>query len=146
MITVEDYFGTRINHPEATEPMKASARVLLAAVNALLAFAAAEGGYARPINPNTKTAVSGWSGDGGFRLADSVTGSPTSAHKRAPAIDIYDPDNQLDDWISKHDVDGGADNVVLRQFGLYREHPSATKGWCHLQTNRTRSGRRSFYP
>ncbi len=146
MITIEDYFGPRLNHPEATEAMKGMAAGLLSSVNGLLQFATTEGGYSRPINPKTKSAVSGWSGDGGFRLADSQTGAAKSAHKRAMAIDVYDPENELDDWISEYDQGDGADNAILRQFGLYREHPSKTPGWCHLQILKPGSGRRSFYP
>ncbi len=137
MITLEDYFGPRLNHPEATEAMKGNARALLTKVNALLAAAQEAGAYGRWINPATKTAVSGWSGDGGFRLQLSATGAPKSAHKRACAVDVYDPGGALDKWIT---------DEILTQHGLYREHPDDTPTWCHLQITAPGSGRRTFKP
>ena len=55
------------------------------------------------------------------------------------AIDISDPEGDLDEWCLEH-------QDVLQTIGLWMEHPSATKGWCHVQTIPPKSGRRCFYP
>jgi hypothetical protein len=57
------------------------------------------------------------------------------------AIDIYDPDGDLDDWLMT--IEGLA---ALEALGLWIEHPSATKSWSHLQTIPPKSRRRVFYP
>jgi hypothetical protein len=57
------------------------------------------------------------------------------------AIDIYDPDGDLDEWLM---TDKGL--AVLDSIGLWIEHPSCTKGWCHLQTIPPKSNRRVFFP
>lgn len=149
MITAEQYFGAKISHPECTPDMKWNADHLLIKMNALLAEAAGAGAYTWPIDPDTGSCISGskgGSGDGGFRLSTSKTGSPTSAHKQANGGDVFDPADCLDSWISSFDRDGGARNEVLERHGLYREAPAATPGWCHLQQTATRSGRRTFNP
>lgn len=141
MITLEDYFGPRWGHEEANaEEIQCNARSLLVRVNNLLAAASAAGVYGRWVNPHTKTCVSGskgGSGDGGFRLSNSATGSPTSAHKRAYAVDVYDPTGALDRWIT---------DDILATYRLYREHPDDTPTWCHLQIPAPKSGRRTFKP
>ena len=57
------------------------------------------------------------------------------------AIDLYDPDGDLDEWLLSD-----AGQRAMADLGLWHEHPSATKGWAHLQTKPPRSGRRTFYP
>lgn len=65
--------------------------------------------------------------------------APRSKHLTCQAIDIYDPEGLLDDWCM--------DNLrLLEQNKLWLEHPSATKGWCHLQSVPPKSGKRVFYP
>lgn len=80
----------------------------------------------------------------GWRPADinaSTPGArPRSLHLSCEAIDLYDPDGDLDEWLL------GAADVVLKDLGLWLEHPAATKGWAHVQTRPPRSGRRVFYP
>lgn len=61
------------------------------------------------------------------------------------AVDLYDPEDLIDAYISKFDLPNG-DNTLLRDCGLYREHPSATPGWCHLTTRAPKSKKRTFYP
>jgi hypothetical protein len=63
--------------------------------------------------------------------------APNSKHMTGHAIDIADNDGALDDWLT---------DEILEQYGLYREHPAATKSWCHLQDQPPRSGNRTFYP
>jgi hypothetical protein len=74
---------------------------------------------------------------GGFRPQSTKIGAPTSSHKEGRGIDIYDPDNRLDDWIT---------DAVLELHDLYREAPSATYGWVHLTDRPPNSKRRTFLP
>lgn len=138
MISIADYFGVKINNPEATLEMKSNADGLMRKVNALLKRAEQEGAYSWAIDPDTGTCISGsrgGAGDGGFRLSTSTTGAARSSHKRAHAVDVYDPANILDGWIT---------DAVLEEFGLHREAPGATNGWAHLQDTPPASGRRTF--
>lgn len=135
MITAEQYFAGK---PHSVED-DAAAQHMLEAVNSLLDEAEATG-VPRRICPNTGTEISGsknGAGDGGFRLPTSTTGSAQSSHKEAKAVDVYDPGEALDHWIQ---------DDVLESYGLYREHPDATPGWCHLTTRPPGSGRRTFRP
>jgi hypothetical protein len=109
---------------------------LLVRVNTMLV----ELGWHFPIDPDTGTPISGskgGTGDGGFRLSTSTTGKAGSKHKTAHAVDVYDPEN----WLDEHITD-----TLLAQHGLYREHPDDTPGWCHLQDIAPGSGRRTFKP
>lgn len=63
-----------------------------------------------------------------------------SKHITCQAVDLFDPDGDLDDWLL------ASADTVLKDLGLWLEHPAATKGWAHLQTVPPRSGRRVFYP
>jgi len=136
MITLEQYFGSK-----PYSRMEESRAVdLLERVNMLIDHAVSEGAFTRQIDPDTGSEISGskgGSGDGGFRTQDSKTGAPGSAHKLAMAVDVYDPNGELDNWIT---------DKILTVYGLYREHPSATVGWCHLGTKAPRSGKRTFLP
>lgn len=135
MITKEQYFsdghgGQKQHQPEHDD----YAASLLSKVNAFLDHME----WARPIDPDTGSEISGskgGSGDGGFRTGDSKTGAPKSCHRTAHAVDVYDPKNELDDAITDED---------LEAFGLYREIGTATHGWCHLQDLPPHSGRRTY--
>lgn len=144
MITSDDYFGPRLGHPEITPEIQVHAQFLLEKVNALLEWAAKYGGYHWWVDPDTGTCVSGTynpnlpkhhSGDGGWRSSDSKTGGPGSKHRIARAVDVYDPNNVLDNLLS---------DEILELFGLYRETPKATQGWCHLQDIAPSSGKRTY--
>lgn len=90
------------------------------------------------IHPVNKSLVSsGWRPP---QVNASTSGAaPKSKHMTCNAIDIYDPDGDLDDYLM--------DNTsLLKKYGLSMEHPSATKGWCHLQQIPPRSGKTVFYP
>ena len=135
MITQDQYFSGKPHTPEHD----AAATELLTRVNLLLGDAEAAS-IAQSICPNTGTQISGskgGSGDGGFRLTTATTGAPGSSHKEARAVDVYDPKGHLDDWLT---------DAKLETYGLYREAPSATLGWCHLSTRPPRSGKRTFNP
>lgn len=62
-----------------------------------------------------------------------------SKHMTGQAIDISDPEGDLDHWLIDH-------TVVLQEVGLFLEHPASTKGWCHVQTIAPKSQNRVFYP
>lgn len=144
MITSDDYFRAYADHPAITPLIRASAESMLAAVNDLLVWAYEHGWKPRK-NPHTGTLVSGQD-NGGWRPPDCPIGAAKSAHKQGRAVDIYDPDGALDKLISEYDSANGLQNTVLEQFDLYREHPGATSGWCHLSDRPTSDGRRNFWP
>lgn len=140
MITIGEYFGAKYDHPDATQARKGNAREMLFRVNRLLGDAEAAGVYVAPIDPDTGTCISGskgGAGDGGFRLQSSLTGSPTSRHKEGDAVDVYDPGDALDTWLT---------DEILAAHGLFREAPHATPGWAHLQSHPPHSGNHTFNP
>lgn len=53
----------------------------------------------------------------------------TSKHITGQAVDLRDPDGDLDLWCMNH-------LQVLAECGLWQEHPAATDSWCHLQTRK----------
>jgi hypothetical protein len=79
----------------------------------------------------------------GWRPAATNAGIPTAApkskHMTGQAVDIIDDEGELDDWCMNN-------QDVLEQLGLWHEHPSATKGWCHVQIIPPKSGKRTFFP
>jgi len=135
MITRHAYFYAYTGHPEITPAIEAAASRMLAAVNGLLQTAEAEG-VPLLINPSTGSHVSGQE-NGGWRPRDCPIGAANSNHKTGHAVDVYDPQGDLDAWIT---------DERLVAFGLAREHPDATLTWCHLQDVLPRSGNRTFYP
>lgn len=143
VITSDQYFAGK-PHPTDHDIL---ADDLLARVNDLL-DEAERAGIQRRICPNTGTEVSGskgGSGDGGYRLPGATTGAALSSHKEGRAVDVYDPGGKLDDWLDGFEH-GNGDNSKLEEYGLYREAPNATSGWCHLTTRPPKSGRRTFNP
>lgn len=145
MITKEQYFGIKPHTPE----QEALAIDMLMRANALVGEAAAGGGsFTRAVDPDTGTEISGsrgGAGDGGFRLPTSITGRGKSSHKEARAVDVYDPHEELDTWLDQFETGNGG-NSKLEEYGLYREAPGSTHGWCHLTTRAPGSGRRTFQP
>lgn len=137
LLTVDDYFEAYAGHPDITQDREDNAEVLVGVVNALIERAYPDIGEL-DVNPATDTLVSGQK-NGGFRPQSCSVGAPQSAHKQGQAVDVYDPHGKLDEWCMRH-ID------VLVELGLYMEHPEATNGWCHLQTRKTKSGNRVFYP
>lgn len=133
IITQGDYFGPWITHKDATQDRQAAATLMLKMVNALLAETS---GLSLRENPTTGTMVSGLD-LGGFRPQACRVGAKNSSHKEGRGIDIYDPDNHLDQWIT---------DSVLERHGLYREEPAATPGWVHLTDRPPVSKHRTFHP
>jgi hypothetical protein len=48
-----------------------------------------------------------------------------SAHMIGMALDLEDIDGSIDELLLKNDI-------LLKKYGLWLEHPDATKSWCHL--------------
>lgn len=139
MITLADYWmGRDESHEHAlTETIRANARETVHRVNALLAMMMADGVPLEASQRSGSLVNSGWRPP---EVNASVAGAaPKSKHMSAQACDLYDPEGLLDDWAVEHPE-------ALAELRLWLEHPSATKGWCHVQTVPPRSGRRVFYP
>jgi hypothetical protein len=87
--------------------------------------------------------VDDWVVSSGYRPPQINASTPGAAkhslHMVCKAIDLEDAHGTVDDWCMHH-------LILLDQEGLWLEHPSATKGWCHLQSQPPRSGKRVFYP
>lgn len=140
MITLHDYWlGRDITHSlQLGTDLRRNAARTVDAANAMLVLAKAAG-VTLEQSPRTGTIVtSGW------RPADINAATPGAAmrslHMTCEAIDLYDPDGDLDEWLL------ASADTVLRDLALWLEHPAATKGWAHVQTRPPRSGRRVFYP
>lgn len=140
MITTQMYFGNKSHTKEQQE----RAAEFLPKVNALLYEYQQDTGNELEINPVTGTIISG-SGNGGFRLPDCTEGAPSSSHKEACGVDLFDPGDHIDTWIT---------DEILEKHGLYREHPDDTylghdgkpHPWCHLTDRAPHSGKRTFKP
>lgn len=138
IITIEHYFTGQLMSVVSEYHLQAADR-LLERVNQVIRDAVGAE-IACPTNPKTGSQISGWGG-GGYRSQAVNARQPnpkiTSRHLTGEAVDVYDPEGELDDWL---------DNIMLEHYELWREHPSATRTWCHLQSVPPRSGRRSYYP
>lgn len=134
-ISVEDYFKAYADNPGITPVIYTNAEEMLGAVNALLAQAESEG-VELVIDRVTGTLVGGEK-NGGWRPQSCTIGAPNSAHKQGRAVDVYDPEGALDAWVN---------DAVLETYGLYREAPASTNGWCHLTDRAPASGHRTFQP
>jgi hypothetical protein len=78
----------------------------------------------------------------GYRPASinaAVGGAKRSNHMLCLAADFADPDGALDKFCLEN-------QQILKDAGLYLEHPDATPGWCHLQAIAPKSGNRVFRP
>lgn len=137
IISHEDYFGIWYGHPDETTEVRLKVADLLPKVNDLLQLAVNDG-IPLAINPKTQSYVSGET-YGGFRPQDCPIGAPQSAHKLGMAVDIYDPENEIDEWCMRH-------QDILKRLGLCMESPEATPRWCHLSTKMPKSGKTVFHP
>lgn len=130
MISLTDYWMGRDKvHPLAMTPqIEKNAALTVQLANALLA----KFGQGRKVN-------SGWRPPA--VNAAIPTAAVNSKHMTGEAIDLADPDGDLDEWLLTE-----AGQRALEELGLWMEHPAATKGWSHIQTRPPKSGRRVFYP
>jgi hypothetical protein len=127
MITVTEYL-TQHCEPENVPPdVSLNADILIPLVNALLADpecpspdAGLRSGY-RPLAYNRGV----------------MNAAPNSKHMTGEAVDVNDTDGAIDRWLT---------DDILEHYQLYREAPSATLSWCHLQCSPPKSGHRTFMP
>ena len=137
ILRLDDYWmGRNQSYPNALTPeIVRNATHLLRKVNGLIAIMHEVN---IDIHPVTRSPISS-----GWRPQEVNAATPNAAtrskHMTGDAVDLFDPDGEIDGWCMDH-LD------VLSEIGLWMEHPSATKGWSHLQQIPPRSGRRIFYP
>jgi hypothetical protein len=138
MIQLSHYWmGRDKTHTLAMTPLiEKNALLTVELANKLLVLARSAGVNTQ-VHPNGTNVSSGWRPPA--VNANTPNAAPNSKHMTGQAIDLYDPDGDLDEWAL-------ANQQVLKDLGLWLEHPSATKGWCHVQTMPPRSGNRVFYP
>jgi hypothetical protein len=137
MITIDEYVGIHVNSPDWTPERQANAANLLTHCAALRLRMAADGVIFKT-NPKTGTCISGEI-YGGFRPQDCPIGAPHSNHKEGLAVDNFDPDEAIDNWLMNHEAD-------LEFYGIYIEHPDTTPGWSHWSIKLPGSGHHVFYP
>ena len=141
MITPRHYFGDfeRTRGLQLGTDLRANALRTIDLANRLLLLAKGSGVTLEQIPGTDSIVTSGW------RPVDfnaTVPGAkPRSLHITCEAIDLHDPDGDLDEWLITPDG-----QRVLTDLVLWHESPAATKGWVHVQTKPPRSGRRTFYP
>jgi hypothetical protein len=134
MITLKDYWMGRDAEyaHELTDEIRANAQVTVERANLLLtAFTIATN------DTEQRHVNSGWRPP----AVNAVTpgAAPKSKHMTGQAIDIADPEGDLDQYCLDH-------LLVLQKIGLWLEDPSSTKGWCHVQCVPPKSMKRVFYP
>lgn len=139
IITLTDYLMDRDHlYPmEFSLGIKANAELTVQSVNGLLKRLEADG-VKLEIHPVNRTVISsGWRPP---QINNQVKNAAVrSKHMSAQACDLYDPDGTIDDWLMDH-------LPSSPELGLWMEHPSATKGWAHVQITPPKSGKVCFYP
>ncbi|MGA0023933.1 MAG: D-Ala-D-Ala carboxypeptidase family metallohydrolase [Burkholderiales bacterium] len=128
VLKLADYYMGRDKpyRAELTRELRANARDTVRRVNRLLKRA----GLSAAVSSGWRPAV----------INATIPGAAMgSKHISCLAIDLEDRSGALDAWCMAH-LD------VLEEIGLWLEHPDATPGWCHLQTQPPRSGSRVFSP
>lgn len=145
MISYDDYWrgsegDRRLLYPHYLTPdIERNAADLLERVNKLC-YLARGAGVDFETHPGTRSHVSG-----PWRPPPVNATTPMAAfrslHMTGQAIDVFDPDGELDDWLMTEDGQRALADCIL-----WMEHPAATKGWAHLQSRAPKSGRRVFYP
>lgn len=135
MLTLEDYFGRMSRRDDSVPPQSTmdNAIDLLNRVNPLLdELSFIPAAVARVVNSGWRTPT----------YNSTIPGAaPKSKHLVGLAIDIADPEGDLDDYLFSKEG-----QELLAKYGLYLEHPLATKGWSHIQSVAPRSGNRVFIP
>jgi len=113
LLTSSGKYPDRAKSPELTPEVLNNAKILLDKVNKFLE----EIGM-------TNVKVSS-----GFRPASVNAATPGAAkksnHMVCKAVDLEDPDGDLDAIV-------GMNDVGLKKYGLFQEDPSSTPKWCHL--------------
>ena len=134
MITVTDYWMRRDQQypDELTDDIKRNAAETVARANLIISTY-----RSLTKDEEIRKVTSGWRPPG--INAATPGAAPRSKHMLGQAIDITDPEGDLDEWCMDH-------QDILQTIGVWLEHPSATKGWCHLQIVPPKSGKRVFHP
>lgn len=141
-VTLADYWmGRDLEYALALDTQtRKNAAITVELANKLIAAAALHGVVMSQAHPVTGTLVSS-----GWRPPAVNAATPRAAtnskHMTGRAIDLYDPDGDLDEWLMT-----AYGRTALEAIGLWLEHPASTKGWCHVQTVPPGSGNRVFYP
>lgn len=128
-LTLDSYLGQHAREAapgELTGVIRANAKITVDLVNRLFSGMGWEA-----------VLVSGWRP----RAVNAATpgAAPLSKHMQGLAVDLADPEGEYKNYLLDH-------QSVLREVGLYMEHPLATKGWVHLQIVPPKSGKQVFYP
>lgn len=128
MITLNDYYmGRDAQYPQLlTDDLRTNAEETIRRANNLLTMFGGD----RSVN-------SGWRPPA--VNASTPGAAPNSKHMTCQAIDLSDPDGDLDEWL--YDT-----QARLIDLQLWMEHPATTKGWCHVQIVPPKSGKLVFYP
>jgi hypothetical protein len=138
MFTYEQYIGRWYLSPDLTYERVANIQnKLMPAVESLYARLVSEDIEFRT-NPTTNSQISGQL-YGGFRPQSCTQGAPNSSHKEGLAVDLYDPNGEIDAYLLKNPD-------VLEEHGIYIEHPDKTPNWSHWSVKPPASGRHVFYP
>lgn len=141
-ITIRDYWmGRDRRYPlQLGSDTKRNADLTVKLANEFLAVAMASGLVDLEEHPANRSLVSsGWRPP---QINSTTKGAaPKSHHIFGRAIDIYDPDGDLDSWALS-----GDGMATLKRIGLWLEHPSKTPGWCHIQIVPPLSKSRVFFP
>ncbi len=137
-ITIDDYWMGRDKQfaQDLTDAIRENAVETVSRVNLLL-FHATKAGLILVSGDKRSLVQSGW------RPPAVNSATPNAAvksrHMTGQACDVSDPTGELDKWCMSN-------QGILKEIGLWLEHPSATPRWCHLQTVPPKSGNRVFYP
>jgi hypothetical protein len=128
MITLQDFYKGRDKQyaSELTAEIEGNALTTVQRANALLL----QFGRSRAVHSGWRPAAVN---------AATPNAAPKSKHMKGQAVDLDDPEGDLDEWCLAHPE-------ILEKIGLWQEHPASTKGWCHVQIVPPLSGKRVFYP
>lgn len=140
LITQDAYFGLMSHKEPPTLEVLENANELIKRVNLLL----------ESLTTTNISAILVPVVNSGWRPASYNATIPNAAknskHILGQAVDIADPMEEFDAYVSKFDSEGGLKNSLLEQFELWREAPIATRGWIHLASVPPPSGKRTFIP
>jgi len=138
-LTLEQYAGPYLRHPDFTANRRMRASHLLACMYDVL-MSAYINAVDLEINPRTGSLIAG-NGNGGFRPQACPVGAATSAHKDGCGIDIHDtPNRAFARWCLINEA-------RLQATGICAiEDPRWTPTWVHLQTRPVPSGHFVFIP
>lgn len=125
MICLKEYLMGRIKPEELSPELRANAEELLRRVNIIRAQ------YGKPMKVSS-----------GYRSPAqnaAAGGAKKSNHMICKAIDIADPNRELQAWLLQ--------NVeLLEKVGLWCEDFDYSPSWAHLQIVAPKSGKRFFKP